>query len=58
MKTLLQHPHFEQQVIADLPKQPIAHRQTCPCCSNVLLRHVSSGKLFWRCSDCGLNVPG
>lgn len=25
---------------------------TCPCCSSVLLRHISRSRVYWRCSHC------
>jgi ribosomal protein L37AE/L43A len=31
--------------------------QTCPCCSNSLLRHVRQGKLYWFCTSCWQEVP-
>ncbi len=27
-------------------------RHTCPCCSSVLLRHISRSRVYWRCSHC------
>lgn len=33
-------------------------RSTCPCCSDVLLRHVRSGQIHWRCRHCYQNIPG
>lgn len=35
----------------------MASRHTCLCCSNLLLRHISSGKLYWRCSHCYQAMP-
>ncbi len=31
--------------------------QTCPCCSNSLLRHVRQGRLYWFCTSCWQEVP-
>ncbi len=30
---------------------------TCLCCSHTLLRHVSSGRIYWRCSSCYQEMP-
>jgi hypothetical protein len=35
----------------------VSNRHTCPFCSTVLLRHVSFGKLYWRCSHCYEAMP-
>jgi|GEM_PF-850057 len=32
-------------------------RHTCLCCSNPLLRHISLGKLYWRCNHCYQAMP-
>lgn len=24
----------------------------CPCCSSILLRHISRSRVYWRCSHC------
>lgn len=29
----------------------------CPCCSNSLLRHFRSGKIYWFCSGCHQDMP-
>lgn len=31
--------------------------QTCPCCSNILLRHVSDSRIYWRCGYCYQEMP-
>ena len=31
--------------------------QTCPCCSNILLRHVSDSRIYWRCGYCFQEMP-
>jgi len=31
--------------------------QTCPCCSNALLRHVRHSKVYWFCTSCWQEVP-
>jgi hypothetical protein len=30
---------------------------TCPCCSDVLLRHVAHGSLYWFCRSCWAKMP-
>ena len=30
---------------------------TCPCCSDVLLRHVDHGSLYWFCRSCWAEMP-
>lgn len=32
-------------------------RQTCPCCSNTLVRHMRLGGQYLRCSDCYQEMP-
>jgi hypothetical protein len=32
-------------------------RHLCLCCSNVLLRHVRSNQVYWRCSHCYQAMP-
>jgi ribosomal protein L37AE/L43A len=32
-------------------------RHRCPCCSDILLRHMRSGGLYWRCSHCHDDMP-
>jgi ribosomal protein L37AE/L43A len=29
----------------------------CPCCSEVLLRHVRQGGVYWFCSHCRQEMP-
>lgn len=29
----------------------------CPCCSNVLLRHVRSNQVYWFCRNCWEVMP-
>ncbi|MCU0565517.1 MAG: hypothetical protein MUF49_02850 [Oculatellaceae cyanobacterium Prado106] len=29
----------------------------CPCCSNLLLRHVSKGHVYWFCRECHQQMP-
>lgn len=38
--------------------QSMSSRHICPCCSNVLLRHIRLGKLYWRCNHCYQAMPG
>jgi hypothetical protein len=35
----------------------MASRQTCPCCAAVLLRHMRSSGLYWRCNSCYQEMP-
>lgn len=30
----------------------------CPVCSDVLLRHISSGRSYWLCRSCRLEIAG
>ena len=30
---------------------------TCPCCSNILLRHLNSQKVTWFCLNCRQEMP-
>lgn len=30
---------------------------TCPCCSNKLLRHIRSSNTYWFCSHCRQEMP-
>lgn len=30
---------------------------TCPCCSNLLLRHIRHGTLYWLCRSCRAEMP-
>ncbi|MEY3870422.1 MAG: hypothetical protein RLZZ338_4316 [Cyanobacteriota bacterium] len=30
---------------------------TCPCCSNLLLRHIRSHSIYWFCSHCHQEMP-
>ncbi|MBL1179116.1 MAG: hypothetical protein FWK01_29330 [Pantanalinema sp. GBBB05] len=32
-------------------------QHTCPCCSYILLRHIDSKGLYWRCSHCYEEMP-
>jgi ribosomal protein L37AE/L43A len=36
---------------------PMMSKHTCPCCSYTLLRHLSLGSLYWRCSHCYQEMP-
>lgn len=37
--------------------QSRSNRRICLCCSNPLLRHISSGNLYWRCNHCYQAMP-
>jgi hypothetical protein len=52
-------------ILPDLPDLPerikpthiqfddsMVSHHTCPCCSSILLRHVSRSRVYWRCSRC------
>ncbi len=30
---------------------------TCPCCSNILLRHLNARNVTWFCSHCRQEMP-
>jgi hypothetical protein len=30
---------------------------TCPCCSDILLRHIDQGSLYWFCRSCWAAMP-
>ncbi len=30
---------------------------TCPCCSNKLLRHIRCSNVYWFCSHCRQEMP-
>ncbi|WP_199194306.1 hypothetical protein [Pleurocapsa sp. CCALA 161] len=32
-------------------------RLVCPCCSYILLRHLSSEDIYWHCSYCHQAMP-
>ncbi len=32
-------------------------RNTCLCCSDTLLRHISLRGMYWRCSSCYQEMP-
>jgi len=32
-------------------------KHLCPHCSDVLLRHVRLGEVYWRCSHCHQEMP-
>lgn len=31
--------------------------QSCPCCTNVLIRQICNGHLNWFCRHCWANMP-
>lgn len=41
----------------DAIAQLMKTRQNCPYCSGVLLRHIQSGEVYWRCSYCHQETP-
>ncbi|HEY9740199.1 MAG TPA: hypothetical protein V6C90_06880 [Coleofasciculaceae cyanobacterium] len=32
-------------------------QHNCPCCSDILLRHMRLGGLYWQCSSCHQEMP-
>lgn len=30
---------------------------TCPCCADILLRHIGHGRLYWFCRSCWAEMP-
>ncbi|BAY42803.1 pentapeptide repeat protein [Scytonema sp. HK-05] len=36
---------------------PMWSQHRCPCCSYGLLRHMSVGGIYWRCSHCYQEMP-
>ena len=32
-------------------------KNPCPCCSNTMLRHLSSSHSYWYCSSCRIEMP-
>lgn len=30
---------------------------SCPCCSNLLLRHIRQGGVYWLCRSCHAEMP-
>ena len=39
------------------PKTGNSPRNTCLCCSDTLLRHISSTGIYWRCGHCYQEMP-
>lgn len=37
--------------------QSMMSKHFCPNCSDILLRHVRLGELYWRCSYCYQEMP-
>jgi len=46
-----------QQFISRTLIQSSMDRHLCPCCSTVLLRHIRSEGIYWRCSYCYQKMP-
>ncbi|MEB3232846.1 MAG: hypothetical protein VKJ64_17700, partial [Leptolyngbyaceae bacterium] len=57
LQLLGQRPRLNQQLPLSWVDQSMVSRHTCLCCSNILLRHVFAGKLYWRCSHCHQAMP-
>jgi ribosomal protein L37AE/L43A len=43
--------------ISTTMSQSMMSKHLCPHCSDVLLRHVRLGELYWRCSYCYQEMP-
>jgi hypothetical protein len=48
---------FSQSLIFKRIERQSIVRYTCPCCSYVLLRHIGSQGIYWRCSHCRQKMP-
>lgn len=50
---------FQDLNVQDLSAQDrsMHSEQICPCCSNILLRHVSNSRIYWRCGYCYQEMP-
>ncbi|WP_190474703.1 MULTISPECIES: hypothetical protein [Oscillatoriales] len=46
-----------QPTISTTIGQSTLARYTCLCCSDVLLRHIRLGGIYWRCSSCYQEMP-
>ncbi len=46
-----------QENTAIYTRHSMISKQTCPCCSYTLLRHVRLGSIHWRCSHCYQEMP-
>lgn len=55
----LQPRSIQDSVVQDLSAQDrsMHSEQICPCCSNILLRHVSNSRIYWRCGYCYQEMP-
>ena len=53
MEVLLIRP---SQVLTN-PTTSNSPQNTCLCCSNTLLRHISLRGMYWRCSSCYQEMP-
>jgi|GEM_PF-4419220 len=60
----LQPRSIQDSVVQDLNAQDLSAQdrsmhseQICPCCSNILLRHVSNSRIYWRCGYCYQEMP-
>jgi len=45
------------QGMSTIFSQAMHGRHYCPCCSNMLLPHLRSGEVHWRCSHCYQEMP-
>lgn len=46
-----------QENITTYSWKSIWSHHSCPCCSYGLLRHISHGDIYWRCSHCYQTMP-
>jgi len=46
--------HNRQSIVL---RQEMMMNPTCPCCSDILLRHIRLAGLYWRCSSCHEEMP-
>jgi len=43
--------------IAIYTRQSILSKSACLCCSYILLRHIDSEGIYWRCTHCYQEMP-
>ena len=49
--------HNRQSIAQLTLRQGMMINPTCPCCSDILLRHIRLAGLYWRCSSCHEEMP-
>ncbi len=50
-------PSCSQRMTRKTIGQSMMMNPTCPCCSNILLRHARDRGIYWRCSHCYQEMP-